>query len=127
MKKISYILMLCFITLESYASDVGSLFWVNKLDPRLKVWWGDLIFTLNNIIWYLIWLLYFIAVALWIYWWFMILTSWWEEDKVKKWKNIVLYVIYWLIVIFLASQLINWVIDIMSNSDIVWWEETIGN
>lgn len=117
--------MFCFITLKSYASDVWSLFWVDKLDPRLKVWWNDLIFTLNNIMWYIIWLFYFIAVAFWIYWWFMILTSWWEEDKVKKWKNIVLYVVYWLIVIFLASQLINWVIDIMSDSNIVWWEETI--
>lgn len=121
MKKIIYIIFFYLSTfLESYASNVADLFWIDKVDDKLKVWWEDLVFTLNNIFWYIIWLFYFIAVVFWIYWWFLILTSWWEEDKMKKWKNIVLYMIFWLIIIFLASQIVSWVVSVMSDPDIVW-------
>lgn len=114
------VLSLIFISGNVNASDAGTLFWVNKIDPTLSGWWSNLVATVNNIAGYIIWLFYFIAVILWIYWWFLILVSWWDEDKVKKWKNIIIYVVFWLIVIFLASQLVNWVIGIMTNNAIVW-------
>lgn len=114
------ILSLIFISDNVSASDAGTLFWVNKIDSSLSGWWSNLVATVNNIAGYIIWLFYFIAVILWIYWWFLILVSWWDEEKVKKWKNIIIYVVLWLIVIFLASQLVNWVIGIMTNNAIVW-------
>lgn len=114
------LISLIFMSGNVNASDASTLFWVNKIDPSLSWWWSNLVATVNNIAWYLIWLFYFIAVLLWIYWWFLILVSWWDEEKFKKWKNIIIYVVFWLIVIFLASQLVNWVIKIMTDTTIVW-------
>ena len=104
----------------SYASNACTLFGCNNVDDNLKWWWNDLVSTVDNIAGYLIWLLYFIAVMIWIYWWFLVLTSWWEEDKVKKWRNYVIYMVLWLIIIFLASQIVHWVINVMTDTKVVW-------
>jgi hypothetical protein len=117
---IYYILSYQLTLADSSASWAKSLFWTDKINEKLKVWWNDLIITLDNIFWYIIWLFYFIAVVFWVYWWFLILVSWWDDEKVKKWKNIVLYMIYWLVIIFLASQIVNWVIKVMSSDEIIW-------
>jgi hypothetical protein len=118
MRKILIIACLSLIFLQVWASDAGSLFGTDKISETLKPggdsWDNDLVQTADNLLGYLIGLLYFIAVALWIYGWFTILVSGWDEEKVKKWKNIIIYVVIGLIVIFLASQLINWVIDTMT-------------
>jgi hypothetical protein len=118
MRKILIIACLSLIFLQVWASDAWSLFWTDKISETLKPngdsWDNDLVQTADNLLGYLIGLLYFIAVALWIYGGFTILISGWDEDKVKKWKNIIIYVVIWLIVIFLASQLVNWVIETMT-------------
>ena len=115
--KILYIL-LSIITLwsQAYAWDP---FWVSRITENLRNWWNDLVWTADGIAWYIIWLFYFIAVMVWIYWWFLILVSWWDEEKVKKWKNYVIYMIIWLIIIFLSSVIVRWINDIMTNGGIV--------
>jgi tetrahydromethanopterin S-methyltransferase subunit G len=120
MRKILIIACLSLIFLQVWASDAWDLFRTDRIDDTLKSGWWDLVQTADNLLGYLIGLLYFIAVALWIYGWFTILVSGWDEEKVKKWKNIIIYVVIGLIVIFLASQLINWVIDVIWSEDIVW-------
>jgi hypothetical protein len=93
-------------------------FWQNNVSNTLKWWNGDLVFTTQNIVWYIIGLMYFISVIFWLYGWFIILTSWWEEEKVKKWRKIIIFMCVWLICIFLASSLVNWVIDVMWSNQI---------
>jgi len=119
MKLYISIIIAIIISSQSYAQTANNLFWIDKISPNLKSGWSDLVLTTNNILWYIIGLLYFISVIIWILWWFKILVSWWDEEKVKKWKNYILYMIYWLIIIFLVSQFITWVISIMSNPNIV--------
>jgi hypothetical protein len=41
---------------------------------------------------------------------FQILTSAWDEEKTKKWKTIIIQAVGWLMVIFIASSIINLVI-----------------
>ncbi|MDD3145592.1 MAG: TrbC/VirB2 family protein [Candidatus Gracilibacteria bacterium] len=113
------ILSLIFISGNVSASDAGTLFGVNKIDSSLSGGGSNLVATVNNIAGYIIGLFYFIAVILGIYGGFLILVSGGDEDKVKKGKNIIIYVVFGLIVIFLASQLVNWVIGIMTNNAIV--------
>ena len=120
MRKILIISCLLLIFFQAWASDAWDLFRTDRIDDTLKSGWWDLVQTADNLLGYLIGLLYFIAVALWIYGGFTILVSGWDEEKVKKWKNIIIYVVIGLIVIFLASQLINWVINVMWSEDIVW-------
>ena len=76
--------------------------------------WG-FINTLDLMLWYVVWLLYFIAVLFGLWWAFQILTAWWDEDKVKKWKTTLINAVIGLIVIFLVSQIIRWIINIMNS------------
>ena len=120
MKKSLYAVFFSLLYFQSYAWTAEDLFNPGNITPALQIWWGDLVFTVDNIAWYIIWLFYFIAVLIWIYWWFQILVSGWDEEKFKKWKNYIIYMVLWLIIIFLASQLVTWIISVMSDPTIVW-------
>jgi len=120
MNKIIYTLIGFFLTSKAFAEANDPLGLSRVEDSNLSHWNGDLVTSVDNILWYLVWLLYFVSVVIWIYWGFLILTSWWDDEKVKKWKNYLIYMVIWLIVIFLASIIVNWVIDVMTRSDIVW-------
>lgn len=126
MKNIARIVLLIFLTIITcsvYAVDetgtAGTVFWIDKVDEGLQNWWDDLVGTINNIMWYIIGLFYFIAVAFGIYAGFTILTGAGDEEKMKKWKNILIYVVVGLVVIFLASSIIRWVIATLSDTSVV--------
>ena len=73
---------------------------------------GDFINTLDEMLGYVIGLLYFVAVVFALYGWFQILTAAWDEEKVKKGKTTLINAVIWLIVIFLASIIVNWIISL---------------
>lgn len=79
---------------------------------------GNFIDTLDNILGYLVGLLYFIAVVFALYGGFQILTAGGDEEKVKKGKTTLIQAVLGLIVIFLASSIITWIIG-LGTSDIV--------
>lgn len=114
--KIFILWILLFSVNQTFAMD----FWLNRVDARLQWWQWDFIQVAMNIISYLVWLIYIIAIVLWIYAWFQILTSWWDDWKVKKWKQTLIYVVVWLAVLLLSSVIINWTINTLSDEDIVW-------
>ncbi len=98
------------------------------LDVKSGTPWGtkwdggtgwDFVATLNNILWFIIGLLYFIAVVFALYWGFLILTASWDEERVKKGKTTLINAVIGLIVIFLASQIINWVINVFTDRTII--------
>ena len=120
MIKIIYIIALFVAIYTNTYADASELFWKNKVLEAFKSWWDDLVFTIDNILWYIVWLFYFIAIIIWTYGWFQIMVSWWDEEKFKKWKNYIIYMALWLVIIFLASQFISWIIDVMSDESIVW-------
>ncbi len=68
----------------------------------------------QNVVKYLLWFLYLIGLFLIIYSWYNILTSVWDEEKVKKSKDIIKFTIIWLIIIFLANSIILFVIDVLN-------------
>lgn len=80
---------------------------------------GQFIETLDNLLGYLIGLLYFIAIIFALYGGFQILTAGWDEEKVKKGKTTLINAVIGLVVIFLASSIINWVIVQLSGGTIV--------
>lgn len=69
--------------------------------------------VIQNWLTYITWFAYFVAIAMMIWGGFNIITSWGAEDKAKKWKTVLIQASAWLIVIFLASSLINWIISIL--------------
>lgn len=62
----------------------------------------------QNIVKYILWFLFILALILIIYAWFMVMTASWDDSKVKKWKAIITYTIIWLIIIFLAYSIVLW-------------------
>jgi hypothetical protein len=75
-------------------------------------WTGSSLDTvLQNWLTYLVWFLYFVAIAMMIYWAFLIITAGWEEDRVKKGKTILIQALAWLIVVFIANSIIVWLIQ----------------
>ena len=74
--------------------------------------WLDLIDLLSNSINFLLTFVALIATILWIYGWFLMLTAANDDEKVKKWKKIIIFAVIWIIVIFLAYPL----------TKIIFWE-----
>lgn len=64
---------------------------------------------------YLLWFIYLISVFIIIYAWFNILTSIGDEEKMKNSKRMIIYVIIWTLIIFLAYPIIDFVDNVLSN------------
>lgn len=58
---------------------------------------------IENSVVYLLWFVYLIAIIYWMYWAYNILTAASDDEKVEKWKKIILRAVLWIIVIFSAS------------------------
>ncbi len=58
----------------------------------------DVINWVNSFVW-------IVVVLMILYAWFLVLTSWWDEEKYKKAKKIILYSWIWILILF-ASYLI---------------------
>jgi len=69
-------------------------------DNVLEIWMG-----------YLTGFLYLIAIAMILWGAFNILTAAGDEEKVKKWKTVILQAIAGLVVVFIANSIILWVIN----------------
>ena len=106
-----------------YATSGLVLLGLNSVDAAFDIDWSSTRSSISNseggqsvfeaFFGYIIWLFYFIAVIYWVYAWFLIITAWWDEEKVKKWKTGIINVAIWLVVIFLASSIINWIVQVL--------------
>lgn len=63
---------------------------------------------------YILGFIYLVAIALIIYAWFNILTWVGDDEKVKKSKKIIFFVVLWILIIFLANPLIIFVENILN-------------
>ena len=71
-------------------------------DTVIQAWLGNLLAFL-----------YLVAVIIGIWGGFNILTAAWDEEKVKKGKTIILQAIGWVVVIFLAGSIIDWLLNLI--------------
>jgi hypothetical protein len=84
----------------------------SKLDPTCTTGSEMGLFTVvQNIIGWLTGFLYIVAVIYWLWWGFQILTASGEEEKVKKWKKVLINAWIWLVIIFLVGSIVRFVID----------------
>ncbi len=125
MKKLFCILLAYFSVGQAFAVDAETAFGVERVTDNLRLGGNDLIGTIDNILWYIIWLFYFIAIIFAVYAWFTILTSAWDDEKVKKGKKIFLYVLLGLILTLLASQIITLVITVLTDEASTAWAESL--
>lgn len=96
-------------------SAPDATFWVDNA-ATVTGWLEDqpLSEALQTYVNYVMTFLYLIAVWYALWGWFQILTAWGEEDKVKKWKTILIQWWIWLLVIFLAWSIVKWVLSLLA-------------
>lgn len=90
----------CNTTFAWQVCDSWSL-WTPNLTATAKI--------ITSIIKYLTWFVSIVTIILIIYAGFMIITSSWDETKVKKWKSIIKYIVIWLIIITSSAILFNFI------------------
>jgi len=110
MKKIlTYIKILTITLFTQGYCFAGDKFW-NSLD-KIKSWvkWSDETadVAVQSYLWSVLTLLYVIAVILIIYWWFLIFTASWDDEKVKKWKTVIIEALIWIVVVYLANSIVK--------------------
>lgn len=65
----------------------------------------------------------FIFILIWIYAFFKLISTNWDEEKAKKWKMMIFYSIIWFIIIKLAAPLISavyWKCEKTKTDNIIW-------
>lgn len=111
MKKIKTILFIMVLSTFFIVDNTSfAAFWVENIDQNL-VWDNNTVdITVQNYIQILLWFLYLVAVIFWLYGWFLIFTAQDDEDKVKKWKKVIITALAWVVVIFLAWPIVEFFI-----------------
>jgi len=106
---------------------LNSVFANNSVNPTATFWTSTANITADNLekdglenalqryVNFIMTFLYLIAVFYALWGWFQILTAWWDEEKVKKWKTILIQWAMWLLVIWLAWTIVSWVLRLLNN------------
>ena len=84
--------------------------WIWKVDPAIEWSQETADKAIQSIVANLITFLYLVAVLYGLWGWFNILTAWGDEEKVKKWKSILIQALMWIVVIWLASSIVWWLL-----------------
>lgn len=100
---------------QTYADTAGGSFqwfWQDKVSQGIS--WttqtDGVDSTIQVVVWNIMMYIWIIAVLYGIYGGFLILTAGWKEDWVKKWKTIIFQSAFWIIVIFLANSIVQWLL-----------------
>ena len=119
LKKILYIAI--WYTFFSLNKAFWALFWTDKINTWLMWDTDNVDVVIQDYTAYLLWFLYLVAVIYWLYGWFKIITAWWEDDKVKSWKTIIIQALIWIVIIFLAWPIVNLFLWVgWTNTGIIW-------
>lgn len=79
-------------------------------------WWFQK--NINKWVWNLATFFWILAIWFIVYWGILMTLSWWEEEKIKKAKNIVKWWIIWFLWIVSASTIIVLVVNIMYSLEV---------
>ena len=71
---------------------------------------------IQDIVVFLLGFLAVISVIYIIYAGFILLISWWDEEKLKSSRRIIFYVILWIILIWLAYSIMTWVVSVLNET-----------
>lgn len=87
------------------ANNLFAAFWEEKVIDELKGSKYNLYWVVQEYMAFILGFLYIIATIYGIYWWYQIFTAWDDDEKVKKWKTIIIQACIWIVVIFLAGPI----------------------
>lgn len=67
----------------------------------------------QDIIKYLLTFVTIVAVIYIVYAWFKVLTAWWNDEEVKKSKAIIFNIFLWILIMWLAYSIVQWIIKVI--------------
>jgi Na+-driven multidrug efflux pump len=70
----------------------------------------------QDVVKFLLWFVYLVAVAFIVYAWFNLLTGAGDEEKSKKSKGMIIYVVIWILIIFLAWPITQFILNILNST-----------
>lgn len=76
--------------------------------PNFKSKATELIVEVSKVMWYMLWGFFTLSL---IYYWFRLMFSWWDEEALKKVKNVIISILLWTIVIFLFFLIIYQIVQ----------------
>lgn len=106
------------LQLVDYVNAIN--FWWGTVDQNLVWYSGTADNAAEQVIWNLLTFLYLVAVAYALWGGFNILTAGWDEEKVKKWKTILIQWAIGLVVIWIAWALVQWVLSSVLTTGSTW-------
>ena len=69
---------------------------------------------IQDVVQYILWFLFLLAVLIIIYAWFNLLFWVWDEEKAKSTKKIIIYAIIWIVIIYLAWPISDFIFKVLS-------------
>lgn len=94
-------------SLESWITVMKA--WINDIEKDRKA-----STYVQDIIKYVLWFVTLVWVIYIIYSWFQIMISAWAEDKVKKSKMTIFYIFMWIVLIWLAYPIVNFMMKLLN-------------
>ena len=104
------------INVDCANSDCSLTKWTELVKDTINDIEKDKTFSeyIQDIIFYVITFVSFIALIYIIFAWFKVLTSWWDEEENKKAKWIIKAVIIWIAIIWLAYPITSFIIKALT-------------
>lgn len=102
----------------AWDDDCDLKWWIEKVKNTVNDIEKDRKFSqyVQDVIQYILGFISLVAVIYIIYAGFMILIWAWDEDKLKKSKQTILYVIIWIVLIWLAYSIVAFIMDMLNTS-----------
>ena len=103
---------------QIFAANWESIdFWNERVEWKIQGTGASADSAIQDIVSNLLKFIWIVAVLYGIYGGFLILTAWWKDDNVKKWKTILVQSFIWIVVIFLAYSIVNWILTMIVWTD----------
>lgn len=107
-----------------YSEWISLSSFLNWCKPNTVVWWNNMQVEqwfkqkMNKWIKNISLILWILAIWAIVYSWFLMQFSWWEDEQIKKWKNIFKWTLIWFILLISSSWIVYMIINIMFD---LWW------
>lgn len=82
--------------------------WIVEIE---RSWWlSNLAKMFLNLINWVNWLVWIVTVIMIIYAWVMIIFSEWDQEKLKKWRNSIIYAFIWILILVISYGILTFFI-----------------
>jgi hypothetical protein len=109
----------------SFYTSIGLLFTTTSALAKIDIWETKVIGGIRwsensadaasqNLLQNILLYMGILAVFYLVWGWFNMLTAWGDEEKVKKWKTVIIQAAIWIVIITLAYSVVSWLTTVLT-------------